>query len=472
MSPQKKEEVTMTKVCALGVGLVVAVCVMAPTHVFADVYDDFSDGHYWEDPNDEFDFPSGFPYGDPGFDPNEWDIDNPHWSFFPLMVGQGYAEVVSNSVLDEALWMWCTYNPIWPGNCFFAAAPDDLDYDPNTSTTYFDDTTNHYAMAWVLYSGAYAGQDPNYPLDPNGQDPNEDRGTAMIILHGNADTWQTFAFNLDFGNCTTNAWEPLTEHHHTHHGNIQVFDGVPFRNAARFWLPEDPNDPNTPGDIDMWERTGFWMMLQFEIDPNYDPGDPHGKFLKAAMWNGDKYDWDGTYVLSVQCSGPWYGGVDPNGWYWSTGRSAIVSNSGVDYQNGYPADASYDNIEIRTGMFTNVSRTLTVKLKDCCELNLEPNLAHPDGGEKRRYTDGTAIVLDTVVPCGNKVFKKWTVKGPNQSDDPLYQIVSDTNEVVYLTMGGDYLVKATCKCGGGGAEPFAGFVLLVLGLGVLVRRLT
>jgi hypothetical protein len=37
---------------------------------------------------------------------------------------------------------------------------------------------------------------------------------------------------------------------------------------------------------------------------------------------------------------------------------------------------------------------------------------------------------------------------------------------------GDYVVKATCKCGGGGIEPFAGMVLLVLGLGVIVRRLT
>jgi len=134
-------------------------------------------------------------------------------------------------------------------------------------------------------------------------------------------------------------------------------------------------------------------------------------------------------------------------------------------------DVKYDHIESRWGYFTNVSRTLTVKLKDCSSLNLEPNLAHPDGGDKRRYTQGTSIVLDTVVPVGNKVFKKWTVKGPNESSDPLYQIVSDTNEVLYLTMDGNYLVKATCKCGGGGIEPFAGMVLLVLALALTVRRL-
>jgi len=134
------------------------------------------------------------------------------------------------------------------------------------------------------------------------------------------------------------------------------------------------------------------------------------------------------------------------------------------------SDAVFDDIECRWGTFTNVFRTLTVVMKDCCELGLEPNLAHPGGGNNRQYTHGTAIVLDGVVPCGNKSFKKWTVKGPNDSGDPAYQIVTDTNEVLYLTMDGDYLVKATCKCGGGGVEPFAAVVLLLLGLGAVIRR--
>jgi hypothetical protein len=56
--------------------------------------------------------------------------------------------------------------------------------------------------------------------------------------------------------------------------------------------------------------------------------------------------------------------------------------------------------------------------------------------------------------------------------DPLYTEFSDTNSVLYVTMGGDYLVKAVCKCGGGGLEPFAGLVLVALGVGVVIRRLT
>ena len=158
---------------------------------------------------------------------------------------------------------------------------------------------------------------------------------------------------------------------------------------------------------------------------------------------------------------------------WKLPPDSVVRETTPEYSVRYRSNRqgfrSPRDFEVRTGVFTNVSRTLTVKLKDCCELNLEPNLAHPDGGEKRRYTDGTAIALDTVVPCGSKSFKKWTVKGPNDSGDPLYQIVTDTNEVLFLTMDGDYLVKATCKCGGG-VEPFAGMALLLLGIGVAIRK--
>jgi len=237
----------------------------------------------------------------------------------------------------------------------------------------------------------------------------------------------------------------------------------------------DPNDPNwldpnnmwnTPGYMD--EHNGFWMVMQFTSDGV--PEDPNGKWFQAACWNGDKFDWDGTWTLEKDL-----GSIDANldwwpEWYWTEGVCGIGSY--CDEAEGFPADCVFDNLEVRTGVFTNTWRTLTITMKDCCELNLDPNLPHPDGGTKRRYTSGTPVVLDAVVPCGNKVFKKWTVKGPNQSDDPNYLIVTDTNEVVYLTMDGDYLVKATCKCGGGGIEPFAGMVLLALGLGVLVRRIT
>ena len=75
-----------------------------------------------------------------------------------------------------------------------------------------------------------------------------------------------------------------------------------------------------------------------------------------------------------------------------------------------------------------------------------------------------ADIIGVLEECG------WKVKGPNDASDPNYQEIQDTNVVLYLTMDGDYAVKAVFKCGGG-VEPFAGVVLMVLGLGVVIRRL-
>jgi len=255
--------------------------------------------------------------------------------------------------------------------------------------------------------------------------------------------------------------------------------------------PRDPNwmlaDANMLDPNNMWadpnfmdEHNGFWIAFQFVIiDPNYPSGDPNGKGFKATCWNGGKFDWDGNWILEHDMTG-WNAG-DPNGDYWPdaytvTGYNGIASWGSDEF--GIVSDVAFDNVESRHGVFTNVGRWLTLKKKDCQELTVDPDLlAEPNQDPNnlnllRRYTDGTAIVLHSVVPVGNKAFKKWTIKGPNDSGDPSYQVVVDTNEVVYLTMDGDYLVKATCKCGGGGIEPFAAIVLMVLGLGVLVRRLT
>jgi len=515
----------MSERCALAFCLAVAVCVMAPTQAVADWYDDFSDGLFWENdptpPNNVF-----WVHIDPvpPFDPNLWDMDDPHWSLFTPMAGVGsMVQIVNAQAGGNLMRLYGTPDPLTGLYAFLAAYVDDQDLDPNTSTTYFDDATSHYVLARMIYPGHIWGPD----------DPNRDCGKANIMIHGNLAVWAGLVFEIDFDDkippwvkfpndpnyLDADAYQDTFEHgwgwygHQwgTHHANLQTGAGTDWRNLRRIWI--DPNgvrdvnssDPNTSDpndtlwlphlegnnkrdpnhddpswygvDINTWEREGFWLLAQFELDPNHPnkPGDPNGKFFKGAIWQGDKYDWDGTWLLEGELSSTyWSGGTDPLEWYTLVpgGFSGVAAWADLEYTSGFPSDIGAGDFEGRIGLFTNVSRTLTVKMKDCSSLNLEPNLAHPDGGEKRRYTQGTPIVLDTVVPVGNKVFKKWTIKGPNDSGDPLYQIVSDTNEVVYLTMDGDYLVKATCKCGGGGIEPFAGMVLLVLGLGVIVRRLT
>jgi len=401
-------------------GLVCSAWLLAPGAVLADFYDDFDDRSYCQDPND------------PNiFDPNLWDIDNPHWTIYEL-TGSQYVEDANSGELYLYVDSLFVYG-------FLGAGVDDTGRDPNTSETWWDDSASHYFMARVKY-------DPNFDPTYDG-DPNHEKGRAGLLMHADPATWTGYGFQFDFDKPPgSNGWIGIYE-----------VSGADWPRFQGMGIP--PLD----------EPNGFWMAFQFESDGN--PGDPNGKRLRADAWDGDKFDWNGTWRLDVDLGDPNTFHEQPGG-YWTIGPFGIATWSDMEWGNGFPALASFDNVEARTGIFTNVSRTLTVKLKDCSSLNLEPNVSHPDGGDKRRYTQGTPIVLDAVVPVGNKVFKKWTIKGPNQSDDPNYLIVSDTNEVVYLTMDGDYLVKATCKCGGGGIEPFAGMVLLVLALGVVVRRMS
>jgi len=420
--------------------LVCACCLVAATSLRADYFDNFDDGEYGEDPA-------------------VWDIDDPCWGVSTPLGGIFYFDVVNGSF---HLWAEPTY--LIP-QVLASASVNYGDVDPNTSETVWDDTTSHYMLTWVANGDAHT-------------DPNEDGGVALLSMHGNMGQWSIFYLAYEFKD--DRPWDGALFH-------IRTLSGIDTHELAidRIRGDVDPadydaNDPNwldpnnmwnTPGYMD--EHNGFWMVMQFTSDGVLE--DPNGKWFGAACWNGDKFDWDGTWTLSKDLSGDIDNDPDPNTswwpeWYWSVGGSGIAAFG--DAAEGFPAYSIFDNLEVRTGVFTNTWRTLTITMKDCCELNLDPNLPHPDGGTKRRYTSGTPVVLDTVVPCGNKVFKKWTIKGPNQSADPNYQVLSDTNEVVYLTMDGDYLVKATCKCGGGGIAPFAGMVLLALGVSLVLRRLT
>jgi hypothetical protein len=56
------------------------------------------------------------------------------------------------------------------------------------------------------------------------------------------------------------------------------------------------------------------MLLQFDPngthwDPNRpsDANDPNCHWLRAAHWTGDKYDWDGTWLLQANCVGAMLG---------------------------------------------------------------------------------------------------------------------------------------------------------------------
>lgn len=150
-------------------------------------------------------------------------------------------------------------------------------------------------------------------------------------------------------------------------------------------------------------------------------------------------------------------------------------------KKGPPCDVSFDEIEIRTGTFTNVSHSLslTVKKQDRGTVTIEPDLLDDpnnastdpnvptDPNEPRRYTDGTEIVL-LATPVEGKSFKAWKIFDPNHPGDTNY-VVQDSNTVLYLTMDTDHEVQAVFKCASG-IETLLPMVLGVLGLFALARR--
>lgn len=412
--------------------LACAVCLLGPAVLVADFYDCFNDGayydpNYWEDPCD---------WGT--FDPNYWDIDNPCWGFYEGL-GNPYEAIVDNGCLriwsDVYLFPWTVV----------LAGVDDHNYDPDVSKTYWDDAVTHYVLTQVKNTN---------------EEPDPERGRALLVLHASELTWLAYEFQygfMDYGSGTTLI-------------GLSLIDGFDWKNIAF-----------VHGMSKLDEIGGFWMLFQFESDGV--TGDPNGKFLRATCWNGGKYDWNGTWLLTADLGGDPNNFVDPRAAdsYQSKGRTALGIWSDTIYEAGPPCDVSFDNIEIRTGAFTNLSRTLSLTIKtadkgtvtidpdlldDPNHASMDPNVA-TDPNELRRYTDGTEIVL-VAYPAEGRSFKAWKLFDPNHPGDANY-ITQDSNTVLYLTMDADYEVQAVFKCGSGSA-PLLPAILCALGLLGLERR--
>ncbi len=481
----------MNRAKAMFVVVGVAVLLTSSAGVYADYYDDFSDGNYSE---------------------STWQIDNPRWWFYPLF-GAGQSADASY----QAVRLVADANPYFPVYAMAALAADDLIYDANTSATWWDDTTSHYILCKVYYPGYFAA--------PN--DPNFDRGDATIVMHGDPDTWTSLMVAMPFHNC---AYRKANESYHfelenfwNQHINLQVSQVPPpgstdlVLNIQRLWCdpmgrrPDgdlDPNhsDPNdttklTPPedrfgngyrirsldnpkylnwDFYGMERDGFWLILQFEIDANYPPGNPHGKWLRSAFWTGDKYDWDGTWCLSYQLSDPYWSGGDPNTLYapCTSGRSAVMtSTSSFDaWGAGFPSDVVYDDFEARVAVWNGIPRSLNLYIvkPQYGSVAVHPRVLDPNDpntADERlyRFTDGTPIVIQAT-PISGKAFDAWTIWEDASKYPDANFAVTDSNTTIYLTMNSSYVVESRFKCGSG-LPPFVAAVLLVLGAGITLRRL-
>jgi hypothetical protein len=331
---------------------------------------------------------------------------------------------------------------------FLAATVDDGDVDPNSSTAMFDNSAPHYTLAKIKFS----------PLEPN-------LGGFMTLLHGNIAHWQTYGTDYE---ADDNAFM------------LEWIDGLDYEAKAQVNL-------NPPNYTEPDKLNGFWVLLQLDVDdPNGtgDPNDPNNHWLRAAVWNEGKFDWDGQWTIQTPITA-W----DPNSYtYWTEGLCGI-SVYGSEYTGPVSdCDAKYDDLEVRWGTFTNVSHTLhLIKIKsegygtvafdpDLLDdgNNIDPNdyLAgdRPAFDELRRYTNGTEVVL-TATPAEGRGWKKWKIwDDPNQYPDSNY-VTDDTNSVLYLTMDTHYVVEAIFSCSADSSMmPPIGMVLLALASWVVVRR--
>jgi hypothetical protein len=318
-----------------------------------------------------------------------------------------------------------------------------------------------------------------------------------MLMHLDKNLWTTYGWGLNL-DAQTGAKD---QYPHSYHVDILSENGFDYQNLVRVWIGPnslytgDPcdftvyaptfynylDDPKWEGvNIDEWERQGFWQLFQFESDPNFGTGDPNGKFLRGAIWYGGKYDWDGKWLLECECTGPFYSNYPVMSLYWPEGIMALAAASETQYLNGPPADCGFDDIEVRTGLFSSVPRNLSLLVKtiDKGTVTIDPDLLvgmddpnndPNDPNQPRQYTDGTEIVL-VATPVPGKSWRAWKIYDPNHPGDSNYA-VEDSNTVLYLTMDADYDVEAIFKCGSSDMLPPVGMVLLALGLGLVARRI-
>jgi hypothetical protein len=304
----------------------VAFCLTAPAA--ADYYDNFNDGWFERDSNDTR-YDANDPYWTYPNNIVEVDIDNPDWAIKPIVGATFFAEAINGALrlfADE---------PLIP-YAFIAAGPD------SSEENWSDDSQDHYILARAQF------------FDPN-------RGEVVVMTHTDEFHWTAFGVGYSEGN-----WS-----------YIFSANGTDFNNG----------ETEHRTDLDM--VGGFWMVFQFDVvDPNFDPGDPNGKYVRAALWNGGKFDWDGVWDLQNPAG---YDYLD-RGYYWTAGPS-LVGTYGNEAGGGIaiPADSKFDFIEVRTGTFTNVSHTLLVKKiksEDYGTVMIDPDLL--GAGPDRRSTNCAA----------------------------------------------------------------------------------
>jgi hypothetical protein len=223
---------------------------------------------------------------------------------------------------------------------------------------------------------------------------------------------------------------------------------------------------------------GVWMLLAHHVEAS-DPNDPNTvqKSLRAAVWSGGKFDWNGQYDLDyTYASGP--NVTLPAGLIHAAGLCGFATFGFPNWTSpvlSRKTDVSFDDVECRRGSFTNQSATLSLVVLNAGmgTIDVEPNLPDPNDPDPNmpytmRYTLGTSVVL-RATPNPGKEFNYWQILDPNYPGDPDYGTF-DSNTTLRLTMTQDTEVIAAFKCASGLGMGSLLAVFQVLALWVVWRR--
>lgn len=213
----------------------------------------------------------------------------------------------------------------------------------------------------------------------------------------------------------------------------------------------DPNDPNynsngpdDPNDFDpnynRWaDLVGGFGMLNTEILFHWGY-----EVVIFGEWDeGASTEWTSPF-------GPWTVQLTDNG----GSMDAVIDWTAWIKSSDFPAQVPI-HLE-GTGGLGQWDLDVTLTTPDKGKVLIDPDLP-------RKFPNGVEVTLEAV-PNPTRGFKKWKITDPNGV------VTEDTNSIITITMDGDYDVEAVFKCSSSSSLMPLGVVLLVLTMGVVIRR--
>jgi hypothetical protein len=299
---------------------------------------------------------------------------------------------------------------------------------------------------------------------------------------------------------------------HIYQNNLRIRDmDIWYQDPNDWWQdpndwPGDPNKIPTPANAPNPNSIVHVNPATGKDDPAYgystDPNDPNyndpniptilrwanltgGPAISTGQLNSEVLYFARTYVQlqgSPDSDSSSFGWSKPFGpWSVQVADTPLLFN-----RSGMPSGPVQIKIEWKFWTKGSISILGTVHIEAVGGLarNLNMSYKHDNWGTVTmnpapvdpnrvglKFPDMTNLTLTATPTVDKKVFDKWTIFDPNYPADPNHGTI-DTNSVTHLVMDKDQSVEAAFKCASSGLEPFVAMTLLMLSVGVVVRRMS